>query len=127
MADSPPIANPPAAGRRGGTDARSPSRPGRRGPLGGRGQVMTRKIGMAVLALALLSLPTAARAGIVLGASVGETGVNLSTVDFNASDTSWKAYGGFRFFRFLGLQAEYLDFGNPSDTVGTPPTDVDLN
>jgi hypothetical protein len=58
-------------------------------------------------------LPQVARAELVLGASVGTAGIDVDTSDFNESDFSWKAYGGFRFFKFLGLKAEYLDLGNP--------------
>lgn len=82
---------------------------------------MRGKVYVAIAAAALwLLLPAAAQAGVVVGASAGETGIDVSSsedvqnLDFSESDFSWKAYGGFRFFKFFGLQAEYIDFGSPS-------------
>jgi OmpA-OmpF porin, OOP family len=74
---------------------------------------MMRRIGLLLGILALSLLPRPAHAELVVGASIGAAGVDIDSADFDESDFSWKAFGGFRFFKFLGLKAEYLDLGNP--------------
>ena len=74
---------------------------------------MMRRMGLLLGIVVLSLIPEMARAELVLGASVGTAGIDVETSDFDENDFSWKAYGGFRFFKFLGLKAEYLDLGNP--------------
>jgi hypothetical protein len=80
---------------------------------------MMRRIGLVLGILVLSLVPKAAHAELVLGASVGTAGIDVDSSDFDENDFSWKAYGGFRFFKFLGLKAEYLDLGNPEGELPT--------
>jgi OmpA-OmpF porin, OOP family len=83
-----------------------------------------RRIGLLFGILMLWLLPQAAHAGIVVGASAGEAGIDLSEAEFDESDFSWKAFGGYRFVKYFGLRAEYLDLGNPEANL---PTIGDIN
>lgn len=76
---------------------------------------MTRKIGLLIL-LALIAA-TPSFAGFYAGASFGNTTVEVDEpgFSFDADDPSWKAFGGFRFLKFLGVEASYLDLGSPTD------------
>jgi OOP family OmpA-OmpF porin len=71
-------------------------------------------------ALTLLAASSKARADIYVGASVGQSQINddESSFDFDGSDTATKLFGGFSFFKFLGLEASHMDLGNPDDSVG---------
>jgi OOP family OmpA-OmpF porin len=77
-----------------------------------------RRIGLLLGILMLLLVPRPAHAELVVGASAGMAGVDIEEVEFDESDFSWKAYGGFRFLKFLGLKAEYLDLGAPEGDLG---------
>lgn len=61
------------------------------------------------------------------GASVGDTSIKVddSAGNFDASATSFKAFAGFDFKRFLGVEGGYVDFGSPDDSVGG--TDVSIS
>jgi hypothetical protein len=70
--------------------------------------------------IALLALPAiAADNGFYLGASVGESGIKIDQdfedIDFSGGDTSFKAFAGFRFITFLGVEGSYVDLGSPSE------------
>jgi len=87
-----------------------------------------RKLLIGVALLAVCCLPAPAAAGdIVLGASVGKSELSFADagLEFDASDSGWKAYGGFRFFKFFGLQAGYVDLGAPDDSVAGIDLSVD--
>ena len=73
-------------------------------------------------ALALTTLAASAQAadnGFYLGASVGRAGFEdiVEDFDFDDDDVGWKAFAGFRFTNWLGAEASYIDFGEPSDTI----------
>ena len=81
-----------------------------------------------LFAAALLTLPVlpavAADNGFYLGGSVGQANLKIddisngvSTADFDADDMGYKFIAGFRPLDWLGLEAAYVNFGKPEDTV----------
>ena len=70
-------------------------------------------VGM-VLMLAAVAFPSKAQAGFIFGAGVGSNTVNIDE-DFDESDMGWKAFVGFRFKRFFGIEAQYVEFGSPEN------------
>jgi OOP family OmpA-OmpF porin len=88
---------------------------------------MTRK--PLLLALALLATPAAAQVSWYAGASAGQARTSDDLVanrestllfasnvrtDFDDKDSAWKAFGGVRFSRVLGLELTYADLGSHS-------------
>ena len=61
--------------------------------------------------------------GWYLGAGIGQFDVAIDGIDnlddtisnFDADDTAWKLFGGYRFNRYFALEGAYVDFGKPSD------------
>jgi len=84
-----------------------------------------------LLATALLVMAGSALAadnGLYLGASVGEANVQIDEnlgFDLDSNDTGYKAIVGFRPLDFLGFEANYVDFGNPQDTVAGVNVETD--
>lgn len=82
-----------------------------------------------LFAAALLTLPAlpalAADNGFYLGASVGQanlkiddlTNGTLANDDFDADDTAFKLIAGIRPLDWFGVEAAYVNFGEPEDTV----------
>ena len=71
-----------------------------------------------VAALALTSLPAVAvDNGIYLGASVGQSGVQIDDVNYDADATGYKLIAGWRFLDWLAVEGNYVDFGSGDDTV----------
>jgi hypothetical protein len=81
-----------------------------------------------LFAAALLALPVlpavAADNGFYLGGSVGQANLKIdditdgiSTADFNGDDTAFKLIAGIRPLDWLGVEAAYVNFGEPEDTV----------
>jgi opacity protein-like surface antigen len=82
-----------------------------------------------VLAAALFALPVlpavAADNGFYLGASVGQANLKIDDLtnntfendDFNADDMAFKLIAGMRPLDWLGVEAAYVNFGEPEDTV----------
>lgn len=67
----------------------------------------------------------AADNGIYIGASVGQANVEIDNVDvdglrqdFDADDTGFKLIAGIRPLDWLAVEASYVNFGEPEDTVG---------
>ena len=83
----------------------------------------------AILFAALLTLPAlpafAADNGFYLGASVGQANLKIDDLtsgqladdDFDADDTAFKLIAGIRPLDWLGVEAAYVNFGEPEDTV----------
>jgi opacity protein-like surface antigen len=69
-----------------------------------------------LFAAALLTLPVlpavAADNGFYLGGSIG-----LTVTDFDGDDTAFKLIAGIRPLDWLGVEAAYVNFGEPEDTV----------
>ena len=89
---------------------------------------------VAILATAMLTVPVESRAQAYLGASVGQSGVELDAgtpvqpLAFDEDDFAWKAYGGFSFdvaVVDLGVELGFVDFGGPSADVLGSQVEVD--
>jgi outer membrane protein OmpA-like peptidoglycan-associated protein len=75
--------------------------------------------------------------GFYLGASGGQTNVDKDANDFGFNgggnfeidddDTGWKAYLGYNFMPWLGVEAGYVDFGNASKTFAGNNIDLEVN
>jgi len=71
-----------------------------------------------IAAMALTSLPAvAADNGIYLGASVGQSGLQIDDFDYDASATGYKIIAGWRFLDWLAVEGNYVDFGSGDDRV----------
>lgn len=71
-----------------------------------------------VTTLALASLPAAgADNGIYLGASVGQSGLQVDDFNYDADATGYKLIAGWRFLDWLAVEGNYVDFGSGDDTV----------
>jgi OOP family OmpA-OmpF porin len=88
----------------------------------GKGFVVT-----AVVMLVLAAAPADAKNGVYVGASVGQTTLNIDdldvdvdTFDYKADSTTTKFFVGYRFMGFLAVEGSYIDFGSLSDS-----TDID--
>jgi hypothetical protein len=89
---------------------------------------MNRLVAAATL-LALSGTWTAANAendsGLYLGGGVGQFNVQIDDVDdtddaierLDDDDTAWKAFVGYRLNPYISLEAAYIDFGGPSDSL----------
>lgn len=74
---------------------------------------------LVVLALIALTTPLCQAAGFNLGASIGQSDIedNQRIQGFNDGDFAWKAFVGFRFLKFFGVEGGYQDFGSPSQSL----------
>jgi hypothetical protein len=82
-----------------------------------------------LFAVALFALPVlpavAADNGFYLGASVGQANLKIDDLtdntfaddDFDGDDLAYKLIAGMRPLDWLGLEAAYVNFGEPEDTV----------
>ena len=85
---------------------------------------MTRKLMVAALVFVFAGIAgTVVRAdekhGLYVGAGAGygSQEFDISTESFKDNTTSWKAFVGYRFMRFIGAEAAYVDFGKASDSL----------
>jgi hypothetical protein len=84
-------------------------------------------------ALALTSLPAlAVDNGIYLGASVGQSGVEVDDIgfdggNFDGDDTGFKAIAGWRFLDWLSVEANYVDLGAGDDVVDGETLEIDAS
>ena len=68
--------------------------------------------------LALTTLPAvAADNGIYLGASVGQSSLQIDDFSYDASATGYKVIAGWRFLDWLAVEGNYVDFGSGDDSV----------
>ena len=63
---------------------------------------------------------TAARAEVYVGAGVGQStvqsdGIGSVSLDLNDTAKGWKAFAGFTFLKYLGVEASYVEFGSITD------------
>jgi hypothetical protein len=85
-----------------------------------------RLFGAAAVASLLLAPAAHADSGFYLGASVGDTSVDLG--DFEESDTSWKGFGGYIFdmpVLDFAIEAAYIDFGSQSGDLLQVPAAIE--
>jgi opacity protein-like surface antigen len=90
------------------------------------------KTASSIVLLGLLgAVPAISTAGVLdnptgpyIGAGVGRFNLDVRNLDDvgnavdslgSSHDRAWKAFVGYRFLPFLGVEAAYLDFGRPSD------------
>ena len=62
-----------------------------------------------------ISPAMAAGNGPYFGAGIGDFGVEVD--DFDASDTGFKVFGGYRFMDYFAAELEYIDGGTAEDGV----------
>ena len=84
----------------------------------------------------LVSATQAAEPGPYVGVSGGQTTIDQDASDFgyqgnnkfdiDDNDTGWKAYLGYNFFPWLGVEGGYVDFGSLSQDFPGGKTDLDL-
>ena len=81
---------------------------------------------VAFVSLAALSTP--AYADFYVGASYLSTNADFTTAveDFSTDDSGWKAFAGWTFFKFVGLEFSYRDLGTFEDSSASGSVDVDL-
>jgi opacity protein-like surface antigen len=87
--------------------------------------------------LALSGTPALAAedSGLYVGAGVGRFNVQIDDPDdvadtvgsFDSDDTTFKAFAGWRFNPYLGVELAYLDLGNPEDTIDDTRVSADVN
>lgn len=80
-----------------------------------------------LLPLLALSIATAqAESEVYGGAGIGYSTFKLDNVDFEDSTLATRAFAGFRYGRYVALEAGYIDFGTAKDQVvlqfGQPST-----
>ena len=81
-----------------------------------------------IAAMALTSLPAvAADNGIYLGASVGQSGLQIDDLSYDASATGYKIIAGWRFLDWLSVEANYLDLGTASDRIDGIDVETDVS
>lgn len=98
---------------------------------------MKKKIALSAACLALLATSAFAdnERGLYLGAGVGQFNVEVDDVneltstieDFDADDTSFKVFAGWRFAPFIAVELDYIDLGGPEDTVSGVRVSADIN
>jgi OOP family OmpA-OmpF porin len=75
-----------------------------------------------IVSLVAVMFPSATHAGqFIFGASAGSNTVKIDE-DFDESEFAWKAFAGFRFWKYFGVEAQYADWGNPE--AGTAQVDA---
>lgn len=81
-----------------------------------------------VAILLMLCASGVARAEFYVGASFLSTDSEFDTAieNFDSDDSGYKIFGGWTFFKFVGLEASYRDMGNQSQVMGTSAVDFDL-
>ena len=104
---------------------------------------MTSKLGMKLwlcgaLIAAPLSFAQAGESGGYLGASVGTAAIEAHLDDgsipgvpaFDENDMAWKVFGGYNFgitpVFDLGIEAGYVNLGNPTGTVAGAPVELEV-
>ncbi len=75
----------------------------------------------------LLGSTTALAGPFYVGASAGKTNLQVDDLggSFSSSATTYKAFAGFRFMKFFGIEASYVDFGSPEDSDAGVDLSVD--
>lgn len=70
--------------------------------------------------------------GIYLGASIGQSGVDVDEAgldggDFSSDATGFKVIAGWRFLDWLSIEGNYVDLGSSDDTVDGDRLEVDAS
>jgi len=94
---------------------------------------ITKLRGAAVLTalVGILVGPAAyADSGFYIGGSLGDADVEVSDFGFGENDSAWKAFGGYIVDMPVvdfGIEAGYVDFGAPSQTILGETSELDVN
>lgn len=98
---------------------------------------MKRSATAAAILIALSTTPAYAEteSGFYLGAGAGRFNVEIDDVEdvtdtvgsFDADDTTFKAFAGWRFSPYIAVELDYLDLGNPEDTIDDQRVNADIN
>jgi hypothetical protein len=79
-----------------------------------------------IILVAAAAPASAIENGFYIGGSIGgvflqveDFDEELGTFRFDGGDTAYKLFGGFRFLNFLGIEAGYVDLGNPDDVIAS--------
>lgn len=73
--------------------------------------------------------------GFYLGVGAGQFNVEVDDLDttdeareaFDGDDTTYKAFGGWRFNRFIGVELAYMDLGKPEDTIENVRVETEID
>jgi hypothetical protein len=73
--------------------------------------------------------------GFYAGAGVGMFNVKIDAAsdvlpalgEFDSDDVSFKAFAGWRFGKFIGVEVDYLDLGKPNDDIGNVNVATELS
>src|ERR1700754_3051390 len=73
--------------------------------------------------------------GFYAGAGVGVFNIEVDDVDttdelrerFDSDDTVFKVFAGYRFNPFIGVELDYIDLGNPEDTIENVKVKAEIN
>jgi OOP family OmpA-OmpF porin len=87
---------------------------------------------LVILAIALALAPGAsafAEDGFYAGVGVGQATIEIddSDIDFDQDDFGWKAFAGYRFMPYFGVEGGYVDFGEPDDSILGIDVEVDAD
>ena len=84
-----------------------------------------KKLVLVLLAVGLAGLgSTPALAGFNIGASYIDASVEVDepSFDFDADNSNFKVFAGWRFFKWLGVEVQYVNLGEFDDRVIVPPS-----
>jgi OOP family OmpA-OmpF porin len=96
---------------------------------------VTMAVAIALGGMSSLTLADDNDSGFYAGAGVGQFNVKIDGVrdvtdtvgDFDADDTTFKAFAGYRFNPYVGVELDYIDLGNPEDTIDGRRVNADIN
>ena len=99
---------------------------------------MMKRIAAAGMLVALIAAPAHAEendSGLYLGAGAGRFNVEIDDAEdvtdtvggFDADDTTFKAFAGWRFNPYFGVELDYMDLGNPEDRIDNRRVNADVN
>lgn len=68
----------------------------------------------------LLAVPAASAGDFYVGGAVGQTSFDVAdeAASFKVDDWGFKVFGGYRLFRYLAIEAAYMDAGTLDETQG---------
>ena len=87
---------------------------------------------LVLLAITLALAPGAsafAEDGFYAGVGVGQATIEIddSDIDFDQDDFGWKAFAGYRFMPYFGIEGGYVDLGEPDDSILGIDIEVDAD